>query len=58
MWDIYRIPASLIKKLGVRSYLVQLESGRKLRRNRQQLQARPDEVSEILHSMAATSAAV
>ena len=35
---------TLIKKLGARSYLVQLPSGRKLRRNRSQLQARPDDV--------------
>ena len=37
----------MIKQLGARSYLIQLNNRRKLRRNRRQLQARPRGMSEI-----------
>ena len=52
MWNLegrtWRIPTKLVKRLSTRSYVVQLENGRTLRRNRHQLQARPDGVTEIL----------
>ena len=51
VWDLerrtWRIPAKLVNRLSTRSYVVQLENGRTLRRNRHQLQARPDGVTEI-----------
>ena len=50
-WDLerrtWRIPAKLVKRLSTRSYVVQFENGRTLRRNRHQLQARPYGVTEI-----------
>ena len=46
IWDIesrtWSIPGILVRQLGARSYLVQLASGRKLRRNRLQIQRRPE----------------
>ena len=51
VWDMNtrncRITATMIKKMGARSYLIQLNNGRKLRRNRHQLQVRLKGVSEI-----------
>ena len=51
VWDLdtrtWRIPATLIQRLSARSYLVELDSGRTLRRNRHQLQARPAGMNEI-----------
>jgi hypothetical protein len=52
VWNLeartWRIPAKLVKMLTSRSYIVQLEDGRKLLRNRHQLQVRPAGVTEIL----------
>jgi hypothetical protein len=48
VWDLesrtWRIPGILLRRLGPRSYLVQMPSGRQLRRDRAQLQVRPDDV--------------
>ena len=52
IWDIdsrtWRIPGTLVRRLGERSYLVRLESGRTLRRNRMQIQKRPKE-RDVIH---------
>jgi transposase InsO family protein len=49
IWDIesrtWSIPGKLVRQLGARSYLVQLASGRKLRRNRLQIQRRPEGIT-------------
>ena len=51
MWDLnqrtWKIPAKLVKRLSIPGPIVQLKNGRTLRRNRHQLQARPDGVTEI-----------
>jgi transposase InsO family protein len=52
VWDIdhhdWRIPATVIKVMNARSFLVRLSGGSTLRRNRHQLQLRPlnDDISE------------
>ena len=39
----WRIPAKVVDAVNPRSYIVQLEGGTRLRRNRHQLQLRPNE---------------
>ena len=51
VWDLqtrtWRISETLVKRLGERSYLVRLNSGRQYLRNRFQIQVRPGCVNEI-----------